>query len=243
MKYTSISDIGLVRSQNQDHVAVVEKDTALLAVVCDGIGGGNAGEIASKMVTDMLRESFLETENFKSLDAIKVWFHKHVKEINKAVYHESLIVSSYHGMGTTLVACIVSRFGTVAFNIGDSRIYEYRNNELLLLSHDQTYAYEMYLRNEITLEDVDNHPRRNVLMNAVGIDETIRFETIEIESGWDLLLLSSDGLHGYVSKEDINSALNNESLIDVRNQLMTRAYEAGAFDNVSIVLLKGDKHD
>ncbi|QIK70229.1 serine/threonine-protein phosphatase [Erysipelothrix sp. HDW6C] len=240
MKYTSISEIGLLRKDNQDFVAVVENNNALLAIVCDGIGGANAGAVASQMVVRMIRDAFLEVQSFIDTDEVMTWFNRTITEVNKAAYHESLVVPEYNGMGTTLVACVILAGEAIAFNIGDSRIYRYEGETLQVLSHDQTYAYEMYLRNEISLEEVDEHPKRNVLMNAVGIDERISYETIHIEKGWDYLLMSSDGLHGYVPHLTIEETMKKDKILEIRNRLMELSYQAGGYDNISIILVEGD---
>ena len=243
MKYTGISEIGLYRKDNQDRIAVIEREHALLAILCDGIGGANAGSIASQLCVTMLKEAFKESSDIEDSDQAIAWFGKVIKDINKAIYHESLVVSDYHGMGTTLVVCIVFADTWVAFNIGDSRLYRYHENALEQLTHDQTYAYELYLRDEIKLDDVDKHPKRNILMNAVGIDEHISFETIRMENPWEYLLLSSDGLHGYVAFEQIEDALKEKDILKIREQLLALAYDAGAYDNISVLLIEGDRDE
>ncbi len=241
VKYTSISEIGLLRKENQDNVAVVENHNALLAMVCDGIGGANAGSVASEMAARMLAESFVNHKFFTTLDEVTTWFNKAITEVNRAVYHESLVVPEFQGMGTTMIACVILSDGAIAYNIGDSRIYRFENQNLTQLSEDQTYAYEMYRRNQISKEEIDKHPKRNVLMNAVGIDERISFETITIEKGWDYLLLSSDGLHGYVPYSMIAQIMNEGNILEKRHRLMEMAYRSGGYDNISIILLEGDK--
>ncbi|CAM2795211.1 PP2C family protein-serine/threonine phosphatase [Erysipelothrix tonsillarum] len=243
MKYTSISEIGLIRKENQDYVAVVENDNALLAVVCDGIGGANAGSVASQMVVKLLREAFMDKREFSNLKDIRAWFDKSITAINRTTYHESLVVREYSGMGTTLVAVVVLGEEVIGFNIGDSRIYSVQENQLQCLSHDQTYAYEMYKRNEISKEEIYSHPKRNILMNAVGIDETVDFEVVEIAPKWDYLLLCSDGLHGYVPQKHIEATFEIQGLLAQRNHLMEMAYKAGGYDNVSIILLEADRHE
>lgn len=243
MKYTGISEIGLYRKENQDKIAVVEREHALLALLCDGIGGANAGTVSSNLCITMLKEAFLETSDVVDVDSAIVWFGKVIKDINKAIYHESLVVPEFHGMGTTLVACVLFSEKAVVFNIGDSRLYTYANDKLESITQDETYAYELYLRKEITLEDVERHPKRNVLMNAVGIDEHISFQTITLDTPWEYLLMSSDGLHGYVSHEAMTRAMKNDSILKIREELLGLAYKAGAYDNISIILIEGDKHD
>lgn len=243
MKYTGISEIGLYRDENQDSISVVETETALLAILCDGIGGGNAGSIASKMVVTLLKESFIQVSSISDKESAVAWFSGTIAEINRTLYHESLVVPEYRGMGTTLVACVILADDAIAFNIGDSRLYTYTDSKLNLLTEDQTYAYEMYLRNEIELEEIQTHPKRHVLMNAVGIDEHISYDTIHIPEKWDYILMSSDGLHGYVSDELILKALEIEDILNKRKALISLAYKAGGYDNVSVILIEGDDYD
>lgn len=240
--YTSLSDIGLVRKDNQDDLAVIEHEGALLAVVCDGIGGSNSGEIASKMVIDLLCDSFKEQAKFSNLDDIRYWFTSSIKKINEKVFKTSLSNVKFHGMGTTLICVVLFEGKTIGFNIGDSRLYSVKDDKLTCLSHDQTYVYEMYLRDEITIEETSTHPKRNILMNAVGIDAKSEFETIFIEEEWDHLLLCSDGLHGYVSDKLIESVFtSNSDLVARRDALLGYALQAGGPDNISMILIDGGK--
>lgn len=238
--YTSISDIGLLRKENQDDLAVVEHEGALLAVVCDGIGGSKGGAVASKMVVDLLCKSFLAQIKFVSVDDIRYWFTSAIQKINETTFKASLNNINYQGMGTTLICTVLFDGHTIGFNIGDSRLYSIRDNKMTCLSHDQTYVYEMYLRDEITIEETTTHPKRNILMNAVGIDSKLDFETIICEEPWDHLLLCSDGLHGYVSDEDIASVFELDDLVERRNKLLKMGLEAGGFDNISMILIEGE---
>lgn len=243
MKYTGISEIGLYRKENQDKIAFVEREHALLALLCDGIGGANAGSIASNLCVSMLKEAFLESSEVLDSESAITWFGRVIKDINKAIYHESLIVPEYQGMGTTLVAAAIFADEMVVFNIGDSRLYLYTDGKLEAMTQDETYAYELYLRNEISLDEANIHPKRNILMNAVGIDEHISFQTKLIKNSWDMVLMSSDGLHGYVNDDAISLAMNHDSILKVRENLLELAYKAGAYDNISIILIEGDKND
>ena len=243
MKYTGISEIGLYRKENQDKIAVVEREHALLAILCDGIGGANAGSIASNLCVTMLKDAFLESSEVVDVESTVSWFGKLIKEINKAIYHESLVVPEYHGMGTTLVAAILFADIVVVFNIGDSRLYVYSEGNLQLMTQDETYAYELYLRNEISLDEANMHPKRNILMNAVGIDEHISFQTKVIDFKWDKILMSSDGLHGYVDDTAISKVMEKGSILEIREGLLELSYTAGAYDNISIIMIEGDKND
>lgn len=240
MKYASISEIGFVREENQDSVAVERTDDAILAVVCDGIGGGNAGSLASKMSVDLLVEAFKNKKTFNNENDIRAWFSDTITKVNYKVHKKSFKDKNYHGMGTTLIAIILFEGFIYGFNIGDSRVYTYKDGVLNKLSHDQTYAYELYLKNKITKEEVDVHPKRNILMNAVGIDKNISYETIEKTDEWDQILLSSDGLHGFLDKSTIEKTLALPTLQERKDRLLELVYQTGAFDNVSFILIDGE---
>ena len=243
MKYTSASDIGLVREENQDYYVVREREDVLLAVVCDGIGGGNAGSLASKIAVETLVEDFERQEVFSELDEITSWFGDAITKANHAVVEQSQKGPDFQGMGTTMIALVLLGDEGFAFNIGDSRLYRYSQGELVNLSHDQTYAYEMYRQNRITYEEIAHHPRRNVLMNAVGIARQISYEVIELEKGWDQLLLSSDGLHDFVEEADIKKSLTIKDLDERKDMLIQLAYKQGAYDNISIIIIEGDQDE
>lgn len=243
MKYSSISNIGLVRDENQDYYAVEKHDKAFLAVVCDGIGGGNAGALASKMAVESLVTDFKKHEKFEDLQEVSAWFGDAITKANFEIFEKSNENENFEGMGTTMIALVLLGNKGFSFNIGDSRLYRYQGSNLKQLSHDQTYAYEMFRQNRITEEEIDSHPKRNVLMNAVGIDRQIRYEVIEVDQGWDQILLSSDGLHGYVKHEDIENALKLESLDQRKTKLMQLAYQEGARDNVTLILIEGDGNE
>ena len=232
-----------VRGENQDYFAIKEREDAFLAVICDGIGGGNAGALASKMAVESLVANFEKQEKFETLKDISSWFGDAITKTNYEVYDKSNENPIYQGMGTTMIALVLFGNEGYAFNIGDSRLYLYDNNKLDVLSHDQTYAYEMYRRKKISKSEIDTHPKRNVLMNAVGIDRQISYEVIEIKAGWKQILLSSDGLHGCVSHDDIKESLDLTDIEERKNRLLKLSYKKGAHDNISIILIEGDSND
>lgn len=238
IKYTSISDIGLLRKENQDDLSIIEHNGALLAFICDGIGGSKGGSAASQMAVDLMSKDFLHQDVFTDLKQIELWFEKAIIKTNELIFKASLKDIKYQGMGTTLIAVVVTPFGSIGFNVGDSRLYAYKQGKLECLSHDQTFAYEMYLRNEITEAQAETHPKRHVLMNAVGIDQSIRFEAINLEDDWESLLLSSDGLHGYVAHDEIENTFKDTELIAQRNLLLEMALKTGGYDNISIILIE-----
>lgn len=237
VKYTSINELGLHRKTNQDRVLVQETKHGFLALVCDGIGGGRAGDVASQMVVDIFEEMFEQQGHFEDDEAVISWFRKTLNKANRHVFSKGEAVIEYDGMGTTLIGVVIRNKRAIGFNVGDSRLYEFRHAKLNLLSHDQTYAYQMYLQNEISKEEIERHPHKNALINAVGINETITFETIRVIDGWTRIMLSSDGLHGFVPHAYLEQAfnLNIEKSTEVLKDL---AFKAGGYDNISFIIVE-----
>lgn len=242
LKHIEVNEIGLIRKSNQDRVLALENDAGFLAIVCDGIGGGKAGDVASEMVVDTFREAFLKKPSFNDDKDMIVWFKEVLEKANLAVFQKSTTSKEFAGMGTTLIGVLIHQQRAIGFNIGDSRLYEFRHRKLNLLSHDQTYAYQMYLKNEITKEEVEHHPRKNVLINAIGIKDYIEYEMIRVIDGWDRLMLSSDGLHDFVDHTFIEQTISY-SLDQSAEFLKTLAYEAGGFDNISFIIIEDDNHE
>jgi len=241
LKYKALSKLGLIRSTNQDRVLTVETNDAFLAMVCDGIGGGRAGDVASQMTIDYFKTAFEDKKEFKDDEDVISWFEATLNKVNQKIYKKGQS-SAYLGMGTTSVSLVIVGNRAIGFNIGDSRLYDYRHHELNLLSHDQTYAYMMYMENEITKEEAENHPKRNVLLNAIGVNKKITFETIRVPDNWERLMLSSDGLHDYVDLEFIKDTFKYD-IEKTADLLMELAYEAGGYDNISLVIVEGDKNE
>lgn len=242
LKYTALSKLGLIRSSNQDRVLTVETDHGFLAMVCDGIGGGNAGDVASQMTIDYFENAFKNAVPFENDAAVIRWYEKTLNEINQEVYEKGMSDPECMGMGTTSVSIVLLGNRALGFNVGDSRLYDYRHQRLDALSHDQTYAYMMYLENEITKEEAENHPKRNILMNAIGVNRDVEYETIRVPDGWDRLMLSSDGLHDYVELSYIEAAFEYD-IEKTTEELINLAYQAGGFDNISLVVIEGDKDE
>lgn len=242
MRYTSINELGLIRSSNQDRVLALKSEHGFLAVVCDGIGGGKAGDVASQLTVDTFSNAYKENPIFNNDDDMIAWFRKTLELANKTVFTKSLESKEFKGMGTTIVCVIIKGSRAIGFNVGDSRLYEYRHSKLNLLSHDQTYAYQMYLQNEITKAEIQTHPRKNVLINAVGIKNSIQFETIRVVDGWQRLMLSTDGLHDFVPHGTVELAfgLPIEESTEILKGL---SLDAGGFDNISFIMIEDDKYD
>lgn len=241
MKYIIVSDIGLIRQINQDAVLVHKKNNMVLAIVCDGIGGANAGDIASTTTISIFKKELDKIDSFTSKEDMIIWFETVLNHANTTLQKLGQENKELEGMGTTLIGILKQDDLILGFNVGDSRIYTFKDNTLSLLSNDQTFAYEMYLRNEITYDELRHHPHSHVLMNAVGAINPVTYELIEIDNDFKYLLLCSDGLSGYISDDQISEVLQKENDLEIMKQeLLDRVYNAGAFDNISFIILVGE---
>jgi len=248
MKAFGASDIGLHRKENQDSYLIVESETGnLLAVVCDGIGGGLAGDVASHMAVAHMKERFLQKREFADDLDVKHWLKTVIQEANDLIFMQSAKSSLQKGMGTTCVGVLYTKQQTYIFNAGDSRIYGIYEQDFICLTEDHSFVQDLIKAGEITEEEAKTHPNRNMLTNALGIWDNVKIDINKIKDGYSCLLICSDGLHGYVKEEEIYRILTKRE--DIRNlvyELINASKNVGGYDNVSVILLvheDGDLHE
>lgn len=249
MNIAGKSNIGKTRRMNQDSFAILENEKAIIAAVCDGIGGAKAGEVASKMACDLLIEEFKSTPPTSyDVESITSWFKTVVSGINEKIWKASIENLDYSGMGTTLVGFLAIDDLVVLVNVGDSRIYGIDGeNELIQLTEDHSLVSEMVKRGKITAEQAKTHPQRNILINALGVQDEIRIDISLLPDGYKWILLCSDGLHGYVEDDVIASVMkmSRTGSATKADRLIELANQQGGYDNVTVViasLKKGDIH-
>jgi protein phosphatase len=244
------TDVGRRRKLNEDNILVEPKLN--LYAVCDGMGGHNAGEVASKMAIDAV-EAFIRKSHGDESDITwpfgleaQLSFEANrlktaLKLANKRVYKAADNREDYTGMGTTAVAALVNKSVLTVGSAGDSRCYYFRNGALKQLTRDDSWVSAAWAEGILSSDEIDKHPLRNVITKAVGAKDTIEIETVEhtLAKG-DVVLLCSDGLHSMISDEAILAAVTPfpESLEKAAGQLIAAANEAGGKDNVSVVLLR-----
>ena len=240
MKITALTDIGMMRKTNEDTYAVREAQTRANAIVavCDGMGGAAAGNIASAVaVNHFMRvlEPMLENEEMPCIDL----FNEAVDAANEAVFEMAQQDRELEGMGTTLVAAYICGKQVRLVNVGDSRAYLFRKKRLHQLTVDHSYVQELLRRGRITPEEAKWHPNRNLITRAVGVDELVEADLYDgVLEPEDTLFLCSDGVCGVINDESILSAfLNAEDQEDAAISLRHAVYEAGARDNLTILLL------
>lgn len=240
MIYSCISDVGLVRDKNQDsYLAVKNQYGDFLALVADGIGGGKAGEVASGELVKYFNEVFKECGPFDSIDNAIDFMNYHLQKCNEYIFDMSISIDDYAGMGTTVSGILITSKGCASINCGDSRTYGFIDNKIIKLTEDHTLVNQMLAKGQISYEESLNHPKRHYLVRAVGIFDDVKFDVHKVKK-LDYYLVSSDGLHGYVSDSEITKiALDETKTIEQRViDLKDISLLKGGYDNVTVVLIK-----
>ncbi len=237
-----VTDRGLVRKQNEDscYAAVDKKAGTALCVVCDGMGGAKAGNIASSMAmnrfSDFVSEGLRPESSARELAEL---MRGGLKAANRSVYEKSISNAEYFGMGTTLVAAAVSNNAAVVLNVGDSRAYKVSPDSITRITKDHSVVEEMIDRGDITREEARHHPNRNIITRALGTSPSMKSDLFQVElKEGDFLLLCSDGLTNTVDEKDIFEVINSADHSQCCDRLLSMSYANGASDNVTAVLLK-----
>ncbi|ADG14028.1 protein serine/threonine phosphatase [Methanocaldococcus infernus ME] len=218
------------RENNEDNILVEKINDIYLLAVADGLGGHNAGEVASKIATETLREVFLtNNEDIESL-LIKAYEEAHKRILEEAV-------GDKEGMGTTLTTAVIRGDKCYIANCGDSRAYLIRNGEIVFKTKDHSLVQALIDNGIISEEEALTHPMKNIISHALGVELKVDLYNLELKEG-DLLLLSSDGLHDYVREREILDVIREKKEVkEIVNSLLELALEKTK-DNVSIIVYK-----
>jgi serine/threonine protein phosphatase PrpC len=247
MKYYGLTDRGKLRRSNQDSYIIASSEEGdVFAMVCDGIGGGQGGDVASRMATEHFSRAFAVHRPFADGQDLQYWLQAEIQAVNQEIHETGSQHLSLKGMGTTLTGVLLTTVGSFIVNVGDSRTYAYdKNGSLQLLTRDDSLVNEMLAKGELTPEEAENYPRRNVLTKALGVWDHVKPAVFPYEGKADGFLLCSDGLHGYVSEEEISGILGDpdtDPALRVR-RLFNAAMHAGGFDNITMILVEMGKED
>jgi protein phosphatase len=239
MKYSSLSDIGKVRSHNEDAYLVQPP----LFAVADGLGGHQAGEVASQMALDKVVEILSPLpQDEKTLQERLI---RALRETNQEIYKKSEENIEYQGMGTTLTLACLFRSKLFIAHVGDSRAYLFRERELYRLTEDHSLVHQMVKEGRLKEEEAELHPLRSTLTQAIGISPQVQVDltALNIKVN-DWLLLTTDGLTVMLKDSEIKEVLTKQQKIEVCVQeLVKRANERGGFDNITVVIVSFDKED
>ena len=246
MQYYGMTDIGMHRKENQDRVEVpAENSKVKLFIVADGMGGANAGGVASQMAIEYIKNSIFDgiEETGYEREKLEALMKKAIIDANNYVYNKSKTNSEYEGMGTTVSVALIVKNKVYIGHIGDSRIYRIRKHIMRQLTKDHSYVQELYRSGTITKEEAENHPQKNILLKVLGCEPEV--EPDVIVKGFikdDVLLLCSDGLTNMVDKDDIHEMITEgkKNLKDTCNNLISHSKNNGGYDNISVILVFND---
>lgn len=242
-RYAFRTDIGKVRLTNEDRaIALTNTRGNILLVVCDGMGGQNKGDLASTLAVETITQAFQEKDRFPNKFFAKTWVSKVIRKANSDIFRQASGNLMYQGMGTTITLVLIVNDYMVIAQAGDSRAYSYRNRSMEQITEDQTYVQYLYRIGEITEEEIATHPKRHVLMNALGIYPSLDIEIKTRPYLGDTILVCSDGLYNNVAKKDIFSILKSSDTPDQKvNELISLANMNGGSDNIAAVIWEANE--
>ena len=246
MNYYYITDPGKVRERNEDSVSIVENGAKeKLLIVADGMGGHKDGEVASKIALNLICDRFKSISSLGNKEYAINWIQSTVSEANVEIFKYVAEHPESQGMGTTIVLSVLTPSYLLIGNIGDSSGYIYKNKKLHKITVDHTLVNLLLKSGELTEEEAKNHPKKNVLMKALGSSTNIDMDIFNVELNIDGIFLCSDGLTNMLDDNQIAKVLSEESDIEEKlEKLVFKANNRGGNDNISIAyLVKEDSHD
>lgn len=241
MQAWGLTDPGMMRTQNQDYYSILKLSRdQLLVIVCDGMGGARAGNIASKMAVEVFTGEVRRNvrSNMKS-ERIDGMLCAALELANKAVYEQSQLSEEYKGMGTTLVTAFFQRDRVTIANVGDSRAYLFNKDGVSAITTDHSVVEMMVQRGELTREAAKNHPGKNLITRAVGTEPAVNCDLFHLQlNKGDSVLLCSDGLSNVMSDQEmLFEVIHGVNKSDCCQRLMNIANFRGSPDNVTIALI------
>ncbi len=240
MRVWGTTDVGLVRSENQDAYSIREMKDYTAAVVCDGMGGTNGGRVASSLAVDVYQQTLEgKLHSIMEMPEMAVAMSESVKEANEAVRQRAAENREYQQMGTTLVSAVAKKEWAVLANVGDSRAYHINRGGIRQITRDHSVVENMVERGDLTPEEAKHHPRRNLITRALGPDADVQTDTFElIWKQGDFILLCSDGLVNTVSDQEILfEVIHNGEPDTCLDRLLDLSKQRGAPDNVTMLLM------
>lgn len=237
------TDVGRIREINEDRAAVKQEASGVtLALLADGMGGHQAGDVASQTAIEVILDQLTDLTPEMTANQWEEALQRAVEKANFAIYRQASQQAELSGMGTTVVAAVTSPERLAIVHIGDSRAYLFHKGELQQLTDDHSLVNELLRSGQISADEARTHPRRNVLTRALGTQIAVEAEILHAD--WhegDILLLCTDGLTNMVDDKTIVHILKNKaSLAGKADRLVERALRAGGEDNITVVLVENN---
>jgi serine/threonine protein phosphatase PrpC len=238
-KYVTLTDTGLKRIENEDSYGVYDVDGGLLVVVCDGLGGNKAGNVASKLAVESISKTFQDLGGAEYLERIRL----SILEANKIVIEESNKDFDRKGMATTVETLYLK--GDTAYwgHVGDSRLYYLKNNKLKQLSKDHSLVQKLIDEGYLTLKEAENHPNKNIIMRALGDSDNVEVDTSKLkispaDSG--KFFVCTDGVTTVLHNDELENILVNDNPHYISEAIANLVEKRGAPDNYTFVIITGE---
>ena len=251
MQVFGMSDVGMKRSLNEDNFSVSLLDGGVIALVCDGMGGANAGEVASKVACRQFIANIVPTiKQIKDTTEDKV---ERILKIERAIYDQcnksnaevwqmSTKDEQLSGMGTTMSGCAIIDDVVITFNVGDSRVYHVSHTGAAQLTVDHSFVQALLDQGKITYDEAQNHPNRNVILRALGTQKEIECDISRTPLVEGYYLICSDGMSNYFDEDVFINIINSKMPISEKvEQLVYFANSKGGSDNITVILIDTQK--
>lgn len=246
MKSFYLTDTGRVREHNEDSVTILKNlNGEYLAVVADGMGGHRKGEVASALTVAHLGKRFTESASIGTISDAVNWLSDNINEINSEILDYGEKNENSKGLGTTVVAAIITKEFLIFANLGDSSGYVVKNKKLHRVTKPHTLVNLLVDAGDLTEEQAKNHPKKNVLMKALGAAEKAEPDIFDVDNGSEEIFLCSDGLTSMLNDEQIEKVLleDNLSVEEKVVKLIKKCNARGGTDNISIAYLARERND
>jgi len=244
MEISLLTDVGQKRTNNQDYAnQFVNRAGMIMILLADGMGGHRAGNIASEMAVTDLGATWVDTQ-IDSINGVREWFAEHLETENQKV-HQFGQDEEYKGMGTTLEALAIIGTQAIYAHVGDSRIGLVRGDSYRQLTSDHSLVNELLKAGQITPEEAERHPQRNIITQSIGQRSEVQPDVgmISLEDD-DYIILNSDGLSNMISESEIYDIMTSDlSLSEKAETLIRFANNAGGLDNITVALIHYHKED
>lgn len=239
MKTAALTDVGRIRKINEDSMKVFTSDEYSYAMVADGMGGHQAGEVASAMAVEGISGYIAEhmkpeLDRFQAMEVLRQAF----LAANTRIYDYSCENNSAMGMGTTTTICMVRDGFLIYAHVGDSRAYMI-GEEIVQVTRDHSFVQELVKLGKITPEEAKHHPRRNYITRAMGVEPDVRVDTGVKPYHGEKLLLCSDGLFGEIEDCELCGIIKDNSAGEAVKKLVDLANERGGRDNITAIIMEG----
>ena len=240
MKSFFLTDTGKVRDHNEDSVIILKNsNNEYLLAVADGMGGHKAGEVASNMAIEHITNKFNSLESLGDKDKAINWIREEVADINKSIFAYTDAHEESKGMGTTFVIALYTKDYLLFGNVGDSSGFVIKNSKLYKVTKDHTLVNLLVSSGELTPEEAKNHPKKNILMRALGANNPAEVDIFDVvDDGREGILLSSDGLTSMLNETQIEKVIVGAGSLEEKvTRLIRKSNVRGGTDNISIACL------